>query len=111
MTRSLPDSCCRPTLDLTRKAAEEALGVFGKAGRRRRLDARRPARVALERPANRHQGRLLRAAAGPGRSHWPARDPSKVDRALKVLASADRLRPEPFARIPPEQSQVPCTQR
>ena len=50
-------------------------------------------RGADGRAAGRGQGRLLRAAAGPGR-RGGLPGPGQVDRALRILESGDRLRPE-----------------
>ena len=55
-------------LDLTRKAAEQALGVFAHQGHEDDWAVGRSSRGARQRTAGRGQGRLLRAALGPGRS-------------------------------------------
>ena len=91
--KDIPGLVLPTSLDLTRKAAEEALGVFATPGEQRRLDARRSSRSALERTTGRGQGRLLRAAIGPGRSGGRSGPGGQVDRALRILESADRLRP------------------
>ena len=79
-------------LDLTRAAAEEALGVFGKEGDGGDWTlGELPGSLSSEQKSEIKEGcyELLLVLA----EATAAQDPLKVDRALRVLDSADRMRP------------------
>jgi tetratricopeptide (TPR) repeat protein len=78
--------------DLTRKAAEGALGVFGRSGDATEWTlAELPASLSIEQQADVKEGfyELLLVLADATSTQGPG----QTDRALRILDSADRLRP------------------
>ena len=93
-------------LDLTRKSAEDALGVFARRQHEEdwvldQLPASLDGRQQVEVKEGCYELLLVLADA------VASQDPGQVDRALGILASGDRLRPEHSLRLPPEESVVP----
>ena len=92
--------------DLTRKAAEEALGVFAQRGNEDDWKlGDLPAALSKGQQAEVTEGsyELLLVLA----EAMAAQEPGKVDRALRILESADRLRPTHSRALSPEESVTP----
>ncbi len=97
-------------LDLTRKAAEEALAVFGQRGNSDDWTlGDLPTSLSSEQQTEIKEGcyELLLVLAEATASQGPG----QVDRALRVLDSADRLEARSFPCLPHEESVVPGARR